>query len=47
MAAHSPYLASLDEAGARHLSSDYAERQSGRCFICDELIDLVLARRST
>ncbi len=42
MAAHSTYLASLDEAGRKALRQRLWERQSGRCFISNELIDLVL-----
>ena len=42
MAAHSPYLASLDEAGCKALEQRLWDRQSGRCFISNELIDLVL-----
>jgi len=42
MGAHSPYLASLDEAGRKALEQRLWERQSGRCFISNELIDLVL-----
>jgi len=42
MAAQSQYLASLDEAGRKALEQRLLERQSGRCFICNKLIDLVL-----
>ena len=42
MAAQSQYLASLDEAGRKALEQRLLDRQSGRCFICNKLIDLVL-----
>lgn len=42
MAAQSQYLASLDEAGRKALEQRLRERQSGRCFICNKVIDLVL-----
>ena len=42
MAAQSQHLASLDEAGRKALEQCLLQRQSGRCFICNKLIDLVL-----
>jgi hypothetical protein len=42
MVAHSPYLASLDEAGRKALEQRLWERQSGRCFIDNKPIDLGL-----
>ena len=42
MAAHSPFITSLDEAGRKRLEQRLLERQSGRCFICNKLIDPVL-----
>ena len=42
MAAHSQYLASLDDVARKSLEQRLLDRQSDRCFICDDLIDLVL-----
>lgn len=42
MMAKSQYLTSLDEAGRSALEQCLLERQSKRCFICNEKIDLVL-----
>ena len=42
MVAHSEYLASLDESEYKGLEQRLWERQSHRCFISNELIDLVL-----
>jgi hypothetical protein len=40
--AKSRYLAGLDAEQRAKLEQTLLARQSGRCFICDELIDLVL-----
>ncbi len=40
--ARSKYLASLTDEQRRQLEERLMARQSGRCFICDETIDLVL-----
>ena len=42
MAVHSPFLAALDKQARSELERRLLERQSGKCFICDEPIDLVL-----
>jgi hypothetical protein len=42
MASHSEYLASLKSEDRIALERRLHERQSGKCFICDEVIDLVL-----
>jgi hypothetical protein len=42
MAVHSPYLASLDADDRKVLEQRLFDRQVGRCFICDDPIDLVL-----
>src|SRR5437867_1063415 len=42
MATTSPYLASLDDEARGALEHRLLDRQSGRCFICPEMIDLVL-----
>ena len=43
MAEKSEYLASLDKAGRAGLEQRLLKRQSGKCFICDEAVDLVSA----
>jgi hypothetical protein len=40
--AHSRYLAGLDAEQRQKLEQKLLSRQSGRCFICDEPIDLML-----
>lgn len=40
--AHSPYLSSLDAEKRRHLEKRLLDRQGGKCFICDDVVDLVL-----
>lgn len=42
--AQSRYLASLDAETRKQLERRLLDRQTGRCFICDEAIDLVLHR---
>ena len=42
MAAHSEYLVSLTPDDRTALEHRLLEQQSGKCFICDETIDLVL-----
>ncbi|MGH7925534.1 MAG: HNH endonuclease [Candidatus Binatus sp.] len=42
MAEHSPKLASLSKEDRVALEQRLLERQSGKCFICDQAIDLVL-----
>jgi hypothetical protein len=42
MAERSPFLAALSEEERASLDRRLLDRQSGRCFICDELIDLTL-----
>lgn len=42
MADRSPTLAALDKEGRDALERRLLERQTGKCFICDETIDLVL-----
>lgn len=42
MPTHSEYLAALDKQGRADLERRLFDLQSGKCFICDEPIDLVL-----
>jgi HNH endonuclease len=42
MAERSPYLAGLDKEGRVALEHRLLERQGGKCFICDDPIDLIL-----
>jgi hypothetical protein len=42
MTVHSPFLADLDEVGRKDLEKRLYDRQSGKCFICDEALNLVL-----
>jgi 5-methylcytosine-specific restriction endonuclease McrA len=42
MASRSPRLESLDKEGRAALEKRLLDRQSGKCFICDEIIDLML-----
>jgi hypothetical protein len=42
MATHSEYLAGLSPEERTALERRLFERQSGKCFICDEIIDLIL-----
>ena len=42
MAERSPYLGALDKEGRAALEHRLLERQSGKCFICDDVIDLIL-----
>lgn len=42
MPEHSPFLASLDKEARAELERRLLERQSGRCFICDDQLDLLL-----
>lgn len=42
MPVHSPTLAALDDDARAELEGRLLDRQSGRCFICDNVIDLVL-----
>lgn len=42
MSIHSQYLANLGEVGRRELEKRLLDRQSTKCFICDDPIDLVL-----
>src|SRR5438309_9115460 len=42
MSVHSQFLADLGEAGLRELEKRLLDRQSKKCFICDDTIDLVL-----
>lgn len=42
MTAQSQFLASLDDNARTELEHRLLDRQSGRCFICDDRIDLVL-----
>lgn len=42
MADRSPTLAALDKEGRTALERRLLDRQSGKCFICDETIDLLL-----
>ena len=42
MSDHSPYLSALDKPGRLALERRLWTQQSGKCFICDEAIDLVL-----
>ena len=42
MAEHSPKLASLSKEERADLERALLKRQSGKCFICDDTIDVVL-----
>jgi len=42
MPVHSPLLSAMDKQARSGLDRRLLERQSGKCFICDEPIDLVL-----
>jgi len=42
--ARSKYLASLTDEQRQQLEQRLHHRQTGRCFICDEKIDLVLQK---
>lgn len=42
MASRSPTLESLDKDSRAALEKRLLDRQSGKCFICDETIDLML-----
>ena len=42
MPPHSAFLAGLGVAEKTDLDKRLCERQSGKCFICDDFIDLVL-----
>jgi hypothetical protein len=42
MPSHSAFLAGLGNAEKADLDKRLCDRQSGKCFICDESIDLVL-----
>jgi CRISPR/Cas system Type II protein with McrA/HNH and RuvC-like nuclease domain len=42
MATRSSTLASLNPEERRALESRLLQRQSGKCFICDKVIDLVI-----
>ena len=42
MADRSPTLAALSKEGRAALERRLLERQTGKCFICDEIVDLVL-----
>ena len=42
MATHSAVLAALNPEERRSLENRLLQRQSGKCFICDKVIDLVL-----
>lgn len=42
MAQRSPTLAAPDKDGRAALERRLRDRQTGRCFICDDTIDLIL-----
>src|SRR5260370_26075305 len=42
MASHSPFLDALSDAEKTDLDKRLYDRQSGKCFICPDPIDLVL-----
>ena len=46
MATRSPKLASLNEQQRKELEARLLSRQRGRCFICDEQIDVILGEES-
>lgn len=44
MPIHSEFLANLDAEARQALEKRLLDRQTGKCFICDELIDLFLSK---